>query len=173
MGLGRTPVWIMDDGPLDTLAAVVGPGSFASWPPGKIKVADATMRSASGNRLALLSASPSPFEGFSVMMGSTASDVLYGHLRQPSTSDKNLAEHQSSAWVLSECPDDAVLAARDKRAAFLALAELGRGGAAHPTELWLLLRQEGLVTRAQFVEFCAKTSQSEQSPVPLRCQNIP
>jgi hypothetical protein len=164
------PVWIVDDGPLDTLAMVVDPTVVASWPASQFKVADATRREATGNRRTLLNVSPSPFSVFSVLMGSNAADVLYKHLRQPSASDKNLAEHQSVAWALSQCPE-AVLVARDKRAAFLALAELGRGGAAHPSELWLHLLDEGLITEAQFQNLCARTSQGEQCPIPLRCQS--
>lgn len=163
-------VWIVDDGPLDTLAMVVDGASVVSWPKDHFRVPDATVKDASGNREALLKAQPSPFPSFSVMMGSQAADTLYNHLRQPSTSDKNLAEHQSIAWAMHECPE-AVLVARDKRAAFLALAELGRGGAAHPTELWLFLLRQGLVTRAQFDDLCTRTSRGEQCPVPLRCQN--
>ena len=103
-------------------------------------------------------------------MDSEAAHILYDHLRQPTTSDKNLAEHQSIAWALAERPD-AILVTRDKRAAFLALAELGRGGAAHPTELWLYLREKNLVTADQFSDLCGVTSKGEQNPIPLRCQN--
>jgi len=164
------PVWILDDGPLNTLATVVGSDDVSSWPKGRFKVADATWRSATGRREDLLAARPSPFSVFSVDMGSDAAEVLYEQLRQPTKSDKNLAEHESIAWALAECPE-AVLVTRDKRAAFLALAELGRGGAAHPSELWLQLRETRLVTEEQFKELCAETSRREQSPVPLRCQN--
>ncbi len=166
------PVWIVDDGPLDTLAMVVDSAAVASWPSGHFRVADATVRAASGNRQALLGTSPSPFSVFSVRMDSDAANVLYNHLRQPSTSDKNLAEHQSIAWALSECPE-AVLVAGDKRAAFLALAELGSGGAAHPSEFWLHLLDEGLINDGEFQDLCARTSKGEQCPVPLRCQNRP
>lgn len=161
--------WIIDDGPLGTLAAVVSAQSIAGWPSGHFKVADATVRSAEGGRESLLGVRPSPFDAFSVMMGSPAADILYGHLRQPSITDKNLAEHQSIAWALSQCPN-AVLVTGDKRAAFLALAELGRGGAAHPSELWLHLHEQGLVSSTQFEELCRQTSLREQCPIPLRCQ---
>lgn len=103
-------------------------------------------------------------------MDSEAADVLYSHLRQPSTSDKNLAEHESIAWAITACPN-AILVARDKRAAFQALAELGRGGAAHPSELWLHLLDEGHVTPEQFADLCRRTKRGEQSvEIPLRCQ---
>ena len=162
--------WIIDDGPLNDLSLVVDSSSLGIWPHGEFKIADATARDASGSRKALLEAEPSPFGSFSVMMNSEAARILYDHLRQPTTSDKNLAEHQSIAWALAEAPD-AILVARDKRAAFLALAELGRGGAAHPTELRLHLRDQRLITPDQFNDLCKRTSQGEQNPIPLRCQN--
>lgn len=164
------PIRIIDDGPLDTLSRVVDPAATTSWPSGMLVVAAATRRKASGKRLGLLSATPSPFAVFSVTMGSAAASILYQHLRQPSVSDKNLAEHEAIAWALSDCTE-AVLVSADKRAAFLALAELGRGRAAHPSELWLHLLDSELVSVPQFAELCHLTSAGEQLPVPLRCQN--
>jgi hypothetical protein len=163
-------IWILDDGPLDTLSNVVDAASVTNWPANRFKVADATAGDASGTRKALLQAQPSPFAQFSVTMDSRAADILYNHLRQPSRSDKNLAEHQSIAWSLAEC-EDAILVSGDKRAAFLALAELGRSRAAHPSELWLHLLDSGLVTTAQFEDLCERTSRAEQCPVPIRCRD--
>jgi hypothetical protein len=165
------PIWILDDGPLDTLARVVEPTAVMSWPDGMLAIADATRRKATGRRLELLGTSPSPFFVFSVSMDGAGARILYEHLRQPSTSDKNLAEHEALAWALSDC-EDAILVTADKRAAFPALAELGRARAAHPSELWIEFVEAGLVSRLQFAELCRLTSQGEQLPVPLRCRDL-
>ncbi len=148
---------------------VVDSATVASWPRGELLVADATVCDASSRRKALLDQSGSPFTQFSVLMGTEAAKILYSHLRPAATSDKNLAEHQSIAWALAERPE-AILVSRDKGATLLALAELGRGNAAHPSELWLYLLGEGRITKDQFKDLCRRTSNSEQSPVPLRCQ---
>jgi hypothetical protein len=163
------PVWIIDDGPLDTLAGVVDHRAVASWPAGEFVVADATSNAATGDRKKLLEAAGHSLAPFSVMMGSQAERTLFGHLRRPNEADKNLAEHQSIAWALHEEPR-AVFVGRDKGAAFLALAELGRCRAAHPSDLWLHLRDEGLVSEEEFVALCAKPRKGDQLPVPLRCQ---
>lgn len=89
-------VWIIDDGPLDVLAMVVDADVVASWPTGCFRIADATRDAASGRRRDLLARQPSPLAPFSVMMGSPAADVLYSHLRDPSASDKDLAEQRGS-----------------------------------------------------------------------------
>ncbi|MEW6755159.1 MAG: hypothetical protein AB1505_29885 [Candidatus Latescibacterota bacterium] len=164
------PTWIIDDGPLDHLAMVVASVDVGVWPKGEYFVADQTARAAGGNRKALLEAAASPFQAFSIMYGSRAFDVLYQHLREPTASDKDLAEHQSIAWAMEE-RQDAVFVAQDQRAAFLALAELGRSRAAHPTQLWLHLRDQGLVTPEQFRALCERTRRSYQSKIPLRCQH--
>jgi len=89
------------------------------------------------SRSALLAADPSPFKSLNIMMGTPAADIVYEHLRRTaSRATANLAEHQSIAWIISECPD-AILVTEDKKAAFLALAELGSGCMAHSHDLWL------------------------------------
>lgn len=164
------PVWIVDDGPLDHLALVVTPKETASWPQNEFYVADETAAAARGRRKALLEDTSSPFRKFSIAGASQAFEILYEHLREPVAADKNLAEHQSIAWAMTE-KDDAVFVAQDKGAAFLALAELGRGRAAHPTDLWLRLLEQGLVSSAQFEKLCELTRKSDQSRVPLRCSS--
>ncbi|MEZ4267182.1 MAG: hypothetical protein R3F39_12460 [Myxococcota bacterium] len=164
-----TPVWIIDDGPLDTLAGVVDHRTVASWPTGKFVVADATASAATGDRRKLLEAAGQALAPFSVMMGTEAERTLFGHLRRPNEADKNLAEHQSIAWALHEEPR-AVFVGRDKGAAYLALAELGRCRAAHPSDLWLHLREQRLISEAEFAALCAKTQSAETLAVPLRCQ---
>lgn len=67
-------------------------------------------------------------------------------------------------------PDEVVFVAADKGAAYLALPELGRGAAAHPTELWLHLRDQGHIDRTAFDQLCDKTRKREQGRIPRRCQ---
>ncbi len=160
--MGLTPRWIVDDGPLDDLAMVVGPDAVAAWPEGTFFVADATRDKARGRRRTLLAAAPDRFSVCRITMGSPASATLYGHLRAGVSDDKNLAEHEAIAWALHNAAD-AIFVARDKGAAFQALAELGRGGAAHPADLWIWLRDEGHITPAQFEALCERTRKGDQS----------
>jgi len=158
----NSPRWIIDDGPLDNLARTLQASDISHWPRSTFYVANATHEKASGWRHALLSARDSPFHVFAIHMGTTASATLYGHLRAAVRDDKHLAEHEAIAWALHH-DDEVIFVAHDKGAAFLALAELGRGRAAHPTELWLWLRDQGHVTPAQFDMLCEQTRRGDQS----------
>lgn len=146
------PAWIVDDGPLDTLAAVVTHAVFAGWPRGRYFLADATARAATGRRLPFAAA---PCEVFSITMGTPAWNLLYT-LRLPSAGTADLAEHEAIAWALLERPD-AVFVTSDKGAAALALAELGRGRVAHTFDLWLHLLEERLVSAIEFQQLCEST----------------
>ncbi len=61
----------------------------------------------------------------------------------------------------------------DKRAAMLALAELGRGRVAHAFDLWLHLRDSGLVDSTVFDALCQRTKRSDGAlpGIPLRCRS--
>ena len=61
---------------------------------------------------------------------------------------------------------EGILVVEDRKAAILALAELGRGHVAH--DLWLQLRDERLVDPAQFEQVC-QVNCKDQSKIPLRC----
>ena len=104
------------------------------------------------------------------MTGARAFNVLHNHLR-PTTSrpTANLAEHQAIAWIISE-RRDGIFVTEDKKAAFLALAELGCGRVAHSHDLWLYLRDEGIINPLQFANLCKATCRTDRSDIPLRCQ---
>lgn len=105
------------------------------------------------------------------MCGTDAFGILYEHLRQPVESSANLAENQAIAWALAE-RDDAVLVTVDKRAAVLALAELGRSRVAHAFDLWMQLRDECNISTEEYDELCDATLRADQSlkVLPIRCR---
>ncbi len=164
--------WILDDGPFGHLAKFVRVEDLPYWPQGQLYVAEQTSLDASQDpaRYVLLAADPTPFKIFNIMMGTPAANIVYEHLRPTaSRATANLAEHQSIAWIISECRD-AVFVTEDKKAAFLALAELGTGCVAHSHDLWLYLRDKRLVDQTQFENLCRATCKTDRSSLPLRCQ---
>lgn len=164
--------WILDDGPFDLISRFVNFLDLPNWPQGQLFVAEQTALDArhSPTRNALLTTNPTPFNVFNIMIGAPAFDIVYNHLRPTaSRATANLAEHQAIAWIISE-RQDGIFVTGDKKAAFLALAELGRGRVAHPHDLWLQLRDQSLVDQAQFDGLCQTTCRSDQSAVPLRCR---
>ena len=165
------PIWILDDGPFGHLAKSVPVADLPTWPKEQLFVAEQTALDARRDaaRNTLLAADSTPLKIFKIMMGSHAADIVYNHLRPTaSRATANLAEHQSIAWVISE-RQDAVFVTEDKKAAFLALAELGAGHVAHSHDLWLHLRDEKLVDQTQFEYLCQATCRTDQSDIPLRC----
>jgi hypothetical protein len=172
--------WIIDDGPLDWLAQSVDPSDLAGWPRDRFFVAaatataareDAQHSAAAKRRLALLECQNTAIATFDIQMGSRASEILYTHLRQPAMTSANLAEHQAIAWALEE-RDEAILVTVDKRAAITALAELGRTRVAHAFDLWIELRERGLISPEQFASLCEATRRGDQGlpGLPIRCQ---
>jgi hypothetical protein len=112
--------------------------------------------------------SPS-IEVHQIEVGSPASDMIFMHLRRDSAdTDEHLGEHASIAFCALLEPE-AVFVAADKKAAFLALAELGRGRVAAPFDLWAHLKEAGLITGAQFHSLCERTARgSGMANVPRR-----
>ena len=166
------PTWKLDDGPFGRLAKFARIADLPNWPSGKLFVAEQTALDAIQDtvRNALLTADPTPFQVFRIMMGTHAADIVYSHLRRTaSRAAANLAEHQCIAWIIAE-RRDAVFVTEDRKAAFLALAELGRGRVAHAHDLWLYLRDERLVDRKQFENLCRATCRNDRSDIPLRCR---
>ncbi len=164
--------WILDDGPFGHLAKFARVKDLPNWPQGRLYVADQTAVDANQDpaRGALLAADPTPIKSFKIMMGTPAAEIVYEHLRRTaSRATANLAEHQAIAWVISERPD-AVFVTEDKKAAFLALAELGSGCVAHSHDLWLYLRDKMLIDQTRFENLCRATCRTDQSRIPLRCQ---
>jgi len=123
------PTWIIDDGPFDLLAKVVDVNGLDAWPLGQFLVAQATADAAVERRKALLDAHPTPFVPFNVLDSSRAVEILFLHLRQPSKSTANLAEHESIAWAIAERPDS-IFVVFDKRAVVLALRQSRTGNQA-------------------------------------------
>lgn len=50
----------------------------------------------------------------------------------------------------------------DTRAALTALAELGRMRVAHPFDLWLHLREQGVLATSAFKALCQRTKRRDQ-----------
>jgi hypothetical protein len=166
------PTWILDDGPFDHLARSVPLEAVLTWPVGQLFIAEQTALDADSgsHRKSILDVSPSPVRSFSIVMGTAAFDVVHDHLRpRQGCATANLAEHQSIAWVISECPEG-IFVVQDKKAAMLALAELGCGHVAHPHDLWLYLRDQEMIDHSQFEALCRTTCRKDQSGIPLRCQ---
>lgn len=164
--------WILDDGPLDLLSQFIDAINWQNWSQMQLFVAKQTAVDArqSPARYDLLVSYPTLFHTFEIMVDTLAFDIVHGHLRTTaSRAAANLAEHQAIAWIISECTDG-VFVTCDKKAAFLALAELGRNHVAHPYDLWLHLRDQRLINQTQFDDLCQKTRISDQSVIPWRCQ---
>lgn len=167
--------WVLDDGPFGHLAKFVRVEALTNWSGERLFVAEQTELDARDDpaRRVLLEANLTPFKSFSIMIGTPAADIVFGHLRRTeSRATANLAEHQSIAWLISESPE-AVFVTEDKKAAFLALAELGRGRVAHSHDLWLYLRDKRLIDQTQFEKLCRASCRTDQSRIPLRCQDAP
>jgi hypothetical protein len=78
-------------------------------------------------------------------IGSRAAAVVLDYLRRDETSaTKNLGEDESIGCCLEDLTD-AVFVTMDKRAAFIALAELGWGRVATAFDLWSWLAREQMI----------------------------
>lgn len=164
--------WILDDGPFGILAKYVCVEDLKSWPPDVFFVSEQTALDATPDdtRNQILSAEQTPFQSFQIMMDTRAADIVYGHLRiTAGRATANLAEHQAIAWAICE-NKEAIFVVIDRKATSLALAELGCGRVAHAHDLWLFLRNKKLVSQKQFEDLCHATCRTDQSRVPLRCQ---
>ena len=170
--------WILDDMVLEDMARKVPARDLSTWPNNELVVADATVRAASldvsGRRLSMLAAKSGitgteVISSFTVTVGSLAGKILYDHLRASNTT-ANLAEHESIAWALADpAGKDSILVTRDKLAAMLALAELGRGRVSHPYEFFEYLFKKRYLTSQQFDDLAVSTRKADQSiPIPWR-----
>ncbi|HQY64644.1 MAG TPA: hypothetical protein PK141_24765 [Polyangiaceae bacterium] len=166
--------WLVDDGPLGLLARTWGPSW--SWPESAItvvrEVADGAASDKSGRRTKLLAmCAPSSLPSVAVHdCGYEAAAVLYGHLRPiASQATRDLGEDASIAAALTEVRD-AVFVTMDKRAAYIALAELGSGRVATPFDLWDHLERAGLVSLAEYRALADLTTKQDHglADVPLR-----
>lgn len=167
-------MWLLDDGPFGVLARAYDLNW--SWPESVFtvvrEVADGALNDKSGRRTSLLSMSASSGAPCIVIHdgGPEAARVLFGHLRPvAASSTRDLGEDVSIAVCATELPN-AVFVTMDKRAAYVALAEIGGARVATPFEVWDSLEQRGLVTRATYTVLCEMTAKQDQglSGVPLR-----
>ncbi len=170
--------WILDDMVFSDIACAVPSSDLSTWPSNELILADATAQAAgrdrSGRRQSVLTARSETtgaaiITSFTVTVGSEAGAILYDHLRTGTGGTANLAEHESIAWALTDSDGDSVLVTRDKHAAMLALAELGRGRVCHPYDLFERLRSQGYLTQQQFEVLMNSTSRNDPSiPIPWR-----
>lgn len=164
------PTWILDDAPFHALSCELDEQTLRSWPGRDVLIADATALAATqdktGRRQRAL-ATVSDISGensigtFQVGVAGEAGAMLYSHLRRDVSGTVNLAEHQSIVWAHLEAPD-AILVTQDKRAAVLALSELGRCRVCHPFELWSDLHKIGRITADQYQSLLDRTAREDR-----------
>lgn len=166
MGIAEE-IWIIDDGPLDIMAAEIPLDRVSGWPLGVFYVAEATAAASKepgSRRRALLDVKTDGvrvFSHFDVFAGSEAWDALYCHLRVDQSTSVNLAEHQAIAWGIVE-ERRAVFVTSDRVATTLSLAELGRSRVCHPFEFWKELEQAGLIANPAWTALCGRLLRAEQ-----------
>jgi hypothetical protein len=154
--------WFLDDTPFGMAVRHCPP--TLPWQPASVHIvgaiADALDQDRSKRRRALFectaAGSPVVVE-HRVHGGSEAEAMLWGHLRTSSTqSSRNLAEDEAIA-LLSREVHDGTLVILDRKAAMVALAELGRGRVASPFDYWDWLRSERVIDEGRFQTLCAAT----------------
>jgi len=104
-----------------------------------------------------------------LVVGSPAAAMYFGHLRPSRASQGgHVGEDESVAWCACE-DTDAVFVSTDKGAIALAVAELGGHRVASPFDVWVDLRDSGLVATDDFDTVCARTAAHLALPgTPLR-----
>lgn len=157
-------VWIIDDGPLDTLAAVGRPGELARYRARRLLIAPTTHRETSEPRKRLIgitNADSTPLvEVFEILSESEAWRIFH-ELHRQEKSTTNAAERECIAYALADCPEGIFVTA-DRRAALTALSELGRGRVAHPFDLWIDLLEMDAVSPEDFRRLCDRTKMKDQ-----------
>ncbi len=170
-----TPRWVLDDGPLSVLAAHVD--AAWAWPASTIavvrEVADAVSQDRSGRRAAILAMQASPGVGSVQVLdgGTEANNMLWTHLRpNASTATRDLGEDVAIAICATEFLEG-VFVTMDKRAAYIASAELGRARVATPFEAWDALERASLITIDAFRSLCRRTATNDSglNDIPRRC----
>lgn len=164
--------WMLDDGPLGILARVAQPSW--GWKPASFHLAESvamcTALDKSGRRQALLAARAGGQDvvvKHAVSAGSMADGTLWGHLRTSSAlATRDLGEDESIALLVHDL-QELVFVVLDRKAAMVALAELGPGRVASPFDYWDWLRSEGIVDASGFDLLCARVL-AEDSGFPGR-----
>jgi len=159
--------WLLDDGPFDGLARHSGHLDLTAADC-QLLVSSATARAAgtSAGRLELLELTRPDgsrlVEVFEVLLeGDDAAGQVFTELHREERTTLNEAEREAIAWALVH-DSEAVFVTADKRAALIALAELGRERVAHPFDLWLELRDGGGVAAEAFQSLCTATRNADQ-----------
>ncbi len=165
--------WVLDDGPFGDLALQFDRGW--TWPADAIHIVHEVALRAdvdkSGRRQKLLemkNAGSPCVRVHRLLVPSPAADMLYDLRPDESDTDKDRGEHASIALCAIE-QKEAAFVTNDKRAAYLALCELGPSRVASPFDLWLHLRGQGLITTNQFGALCERSKKSASlNRVPTR-----
>lgn len=164
--------WLLDDKPFHLLATTFD--AKCVWPAETLHVTEAVARAAAldrSGRRGLLLASRSPngvpcIVTHSIVMGTPAAEYLWGHLRaREHGADQNLADHEAIALCRDQ--GDFVFVTMDKKAAYLAISELGAGRVVSPFDAWVGLAQRGLITPLQLRDLCERTASGSDPGVPL------
>ena len=165
--------WLLDDGPLDDLARQFD--SKWVWPASTLHVVGAVARAAerSPARTTLLNmasrASPC-IRVHTIVVGTPAEKILRQHLRPRfSVAPDDLGEHEAIALCAAQ-EHDLVFVANDKRATYLALAELGPRRVATPFDVWADLQERSLITADRFDALCQQSvKRAGLERLPRRC----
>jgi hypothetical protein len=147
--------WLLDDGPIGVLAVVNA--HHWSWPADTLHVVEEVKAGAANDRskrrqalFAMENGGEPCIRVHAIPTTSVAADHLFNHLRtRTENASRDLGEDASIAYCMGEDPL-AVFVAMDKRAAYVALAELGPGRVASVFDCWASLRDDGLITAADF-----------------------
>lgn len=162
--------WLLDDGPLGVLAQSFNPAW--SWPAGQLHVAESVAAAApqdrSGRRTKLLtmgSAEEPCFIAHPIFADTEVAQMVYGHLRpEEAQAKRDLGEDEAIALCALELTE-VMFVTMDKGASYQALVELGPGRVSSPFDLWLELRDEALITPAEFEKLCDKTASGDSGIV--------
>jgi hypothetical protein len=163
--------FVLDDGPFAVVAKHAD-GAWA-WPAATLHVvrevaAPPLDRSRERHEirqraLALTCADGPFFAVHDLLVGGSAAEYLYGHLRlQEGHSTLNLGEDASIALCAFEMPAG-VFVSMDKHAMMVALGELGRGRVASAFDVWDELRASGLISAEEFRILCDRTLAKDRS----------
>lgn len=157
--------FVLDDGPFMLVARQLNVAW--AWPASRLNVvrevaAGAADRSPQRREirqraLALASADGPAIAVHDLMVGGQAAGYLYNHLRRDAANATlDIGEDASIALCAVQMPAG-VFVSMDQCATLIALGELGKGRVASAFDVWDELRNEGLISLADFNTFCQST----------------
>lgn len=174
--MGLKVRWILDDGPLGHLVSI-RPTLSQTWEAGVLLVSETTAQAMlqkatpriqewSSQLLEPQSASrPPAIQRFAVDL----EDVAWPCFREihgDSMRSTNMAEHESIAWAQIHGGPDTAFVCADKRAALIALAELGCGRVGHPFDVWIDLFERGWLLFEELQRLCNATQAHLKDQLP-------